>query len=164
MSYRSCVGNPYFDVAGTPLPAVNPVGTVLIPTFSALPLTQATNTFAGMIIGGYTLPAGVWEVDCAVMTELAPPADATSATVDCIAQITYNGVTLAQNDTGSYVAVAGSTQSLFRGVSISAPVVSTGIANALQVNINCETADGGQWGTLAGGIGTSQFIRCVRIA
>jgi hypothetical protein len=98
------------------------------------------------------------------MTEIAGPADATSASVDCIAQITYNGTLIAQNDTGNYLAVAGSVQSLFRGVSISAPVISTGIANALQVNINVETADGGQWGTLAGGIGTSQFIRCVRIA
>jgi hypothetical protein len=163
MSFVSCYqANAFVGItAGNPYP----VGTILTPSITALPLTQATNTFQPVIAGGFTLPAGVWEIDCAVMTELAGPADATSATVDCIAQIVYNATVIAQNDTGSYLAIAGSTQSLFRGVSVSGSVISTGIASALQVNINCETADGGQWGTLAPGtLGTSQFIRCVRVA
>ena len=165
MSYRSCYGNPYFDVAGSPLPAVNPVGTILTPAITALPLTQVTNTYVGVLGAGFTLPSGVWEVDCVIMTELNPPADATSATVNCISRISYAGVAVAQNDTGSYLAVAGATQDLFRGTSVSGAVVSNGTAGALQISINCETADGGTWGTFAGvAVGDSQYVRCVRIA
>jgi len=163
MSFVSCYQANAFVGVTTANPF--PVGTILTPTITALPLTQATNTFVGMIAGGFTLPAGVWEVDCAIMTQIDGPADATSVAVDCIARISYAGVAVAQNDTGSYTTIAGATQDLFKGASVSGAVLSDGTANALQVFINVETGDGGTWGTLAGpAVTSSQYIRCVRVA
>ena len=163
MSGIACINNPYFgSVAGF---GPNPVGTILTPTITPLALTQTTNTFVGVLGAGFTLPSGVWEVDCAIMTQMAGPADALSASVNCISQISYGGVAVAQNDTGSYLAVAGATQDLFRGTSVSGAVISNGTAGALQILINVETADGGTWGTLTPAtLGDSQYVRCVRIA
>jgi hypothetical protein len=174
MSYRSCYGNPYFDVAGSTLPALYPVGsTIAIP----LPLEVATNPLGpgyiahildgltGNLTGQYLLPAGTWLYSATIQVSNVDP---TAYVVDTTISVVYDGVQIAVSDDGLNVATCAvpgpiNGQTYIQSTTCimpACPIISDG-TGILDVRLGVNPSAGAGWifSDAGAGVMTQKLVR-----
>lgn len=171
MSYTDCFNANYFKQPSSVEPY--PIGSVLsipviAPNNDPAGITNATP--ASVIGAGYTLPDGVWEIDCHVITDIVGASSSTSFAVDCIAYIQYKGTKVAQSDSGWQIGgLVGATADTEHGVFVAGAVVSDGTASGLIVGVQVNAGNGANWTLFpnpptALNVGNSNYVRAVRVA